>query len=128
MRIERLSKKQAAVLGWWCSSSPHYERTAIICDGAVRSGKTLCMSLSFLLWAHYSFSGGDFAFCAKTITSLRRNLVTPLIEAAQTLGFSFTQKLTQGVLEIGYSGKRLRFHLFGGKDEGSAALIQGITL
>lgn len=31
-------------------------------------------------------------------------------------------------MEIEYSGRRNRFYLFGGKDEGSAALIQGMTL
>ena len=45
------SEKQLAVLTWWCRESPYCERDAIICDGAVRSGKTLCMSLSFLFWA-----------------------------------------------------------------------------
>lgn len=32
------------------------------------------------------------------------------------------------MVEIEYSGRRNRFYLFGGKDEGSAALIQGMTL
>ena len=128
MKIERISKKQACVFSWWYESGPYNEHTAIICDGAVRSGKTICMALSFLIWAHCRFSGGDFGLCGKTIISLRRNLVTPLIEAAGPFGFSFALKLSRNILETAYGGGRLRFHLFGGKDEGSAALIQGITL
>ena len=115
-------------MNWWCDTGPHHEKSAVICDGAVRSGKTLCMSLSFIMWAHCSFKSGDFGLCGKTIVSLRRNLVTPLIEIARPLGFSFTQNLSRGTLESAYNGTRLRFHLFGGKDESSAALIQGITL
>ena len=128
VKIKQLSPKQARVLHWWCAASPYRKHTAIICDGAVRSGKTLCMSLSFLMWAHYRFPGGDFGLCGKTIVSLRRNLVTPLIEAARPLGFSFTYKLRDNLLESVYGGKKLRFHLFGGKDESSADFIQGITL
>ena len=41
----RFSPKQRQVLTWWREGSPHWEKSAIICDGAVRSGKTLCLSL-----------------------------------------------------------------------------------
>ena len=43
----RLSPKQLRVMTWW-----RQERwDAIICDGAIRSGKTFSMGLSFFLWA-----------------------------------------------------------------------------
>ena len=77
--IETFSKKQLRALSWWHEKSPDYTRDAIICDGAVRSGKTFCMSLSFVLWSFYAFNGGDFGLCGKTIRSLRRNMVTPII-------------------------------------------------
>ena len=47
----RFSAKQRRVLTWWRPDSPDAAFEAIICDGAVRSGKTLCMGLSFFLWA-----------------------------------------------------------------------------
>ncbi|MFR5371660.1 MAG: PBSX family phage terminase large subunit, partial [Eubacterium sp.] len=47
------SKKQLLALTWWCKGSPSADKNGIICDGAVRSGKTLCMSLSFVGWAFY---------------------------------------------------------------------------
>ena len=34
----RFSPKQRQVLTWWREGSPHWEKSAIICDGAVRSG------------------------------------------------------------------------------------------
>lgn len=113
---------------WWCDRSPHKRCDAIICDGAVRSGKTLCLSLSFVLWAFARFEGQSFGLCGKTVTSLRRNVVTPLLGILGELGFDCAHKVSQGVIEIGYRGRGNRFYLFGGKDEGSAALIQGITL
>ena len=39
------SVKQKKVLTWWCESSPVKNKEGIIADGAIRSGKTLCMSL-----------------------------------------------------------------------------------
>ncbi|MEG1993536.1 MAG: PBSX family phage terminase large subunit, partial [Oscillospiraceae bacterium] len=76
-KFKSFSKKQMAVLTWWCGKSPHKDKNAIICDGAVRSGKTLCMSISFVLWSMSVFDGESFAFCGKTISSLRRNVITP---------------------------------------------------
>ena len=38
----RFSPKQRQVLTWWREGSPHWEKSAIICDGAVRCGKALC--------------------------------------------------------------------------------------
>ena len=122
------SEKQLAVLTWWCRESPYCERDAIICDGAVRSGKTLCMSLSFLFWAFASFDRQRFALCGKTVTSLKRNVITPLLQLAGELGFSCREKASQNLVEISFEGRTNTLYLFGGKDESSAALIQGITL
>ena len=128
MRYEHFSVKQRKALNWWCKSSPDYNKTALICDGAVRSGKTVCMSLSFLLWALFAHGHGSFALCGKTITSLRRNLVTPLIEEAAKQGINCTLKLSQNIVKAELGTRKVRLYLFGGKDEGSAALIQGMTL
>ena len=68
----RFSAKQRRVLTWWRPDSPDAAFEAIICDGAVRSGKTLCMGLSFFLWASACYSGARFGLCGKTIASLRR--------------------------------------------------------
>ena len=63
MNIKRFSKKQLHALSWWHKNSPDHLRDALICDGAVRSGKTFCMSLSFVLWTFYAFNGADFGLC-----------------------------------------------------------------
>ena len=127
MKISSFSPKQKLTLNWW--SRPDYSGyDAIICDGAVRSGKTLSMSLGFVFWASSSFSGGTFAMCGKTVTSLRRNVVTPLLATLREIGFVCSEKLSRNYVDITLLGKTNRFYLFGGKDEGSASLIQGITL
>ncbi len=122
------SKKQLAVFSWWHEGSPFCSFDGLICDGAVRSGKTTCMSLSFVAWAFYRFDDTSFAICGKTITSLRRNIITDLIPRLKELGFECKEKFSQNMIEVTMGEKTNRFYLFGGRDESSASLIQGMTL
>ena len=62
-KFKTFSKKQRMVLNWWTDSSPVKEKDGIIADGAIRSGKTIAMSLSFVLWAMTSFDGQNFGMC-----------------------------------------------------------------
>ena len=128
MKFERFSKKQLTVLSWWNEKSPYKEYDGIICDGAVRSGKTTCMCISFVLWAFYLFDDADFALCGKTITSLRRNIVSPILPLLTSIGFEYKEIISRNLIEITDGKRKNRFYLFGGRDESSAALIQGMTL
>lgn len=123
----KLSDKQAFVLGWWANR--RYRRyDGIICDGAVRSGKTFSMGISFGIWAMSLFDGKNFGICGKTIRSVRRNLVTDLQRQLESFGCSIRDSVSKNYFDISYGGRCNRFYIFGGKDEGSASLIQGITL
>lgn len=127
MRFKQFSKKQKTALRWW--AMPEYAGLdAVICDGAVRSGKTLSMSLGFVCWAMGCFQNGTFAMCGKTITSLERNVVRPLMQVLEDTGFTCIQCASRHYIDITAWGHTNRIYLFGGKDEGSAALIQGMTL
>ena len=128
IKFTPFSKKQLRVLTWWCRGSSVSTKSGLICDGAVRSGKTLCMSLSFISWSFYAFSDTSFALCGKTISSLRRNVVTPLLPILKSLGFEVSDKVSKNILTIRRGNAENRFYLFGGRDESSAALIQGMTL
>ena len=116
------------MLSWWCRTSPFKNYDAVICDGAVRSGKTLCMTLSFVSWAFYAFNATAFALCGKTVTSLKRNIVDPILPLLKELNFECSEKLSKNYIDISLNGRSNRFYLFGGKDEASASLIQGMTL
>ena len=89
MRFETFSERQAQVLSWWSDASPYRDMDAVICDGAVRSGKTLCMGISFLCWATRRFDGKSFGLCGKTIVSLRRNVVNAVLPVMRDLGFEY---------------------------------------
>lgn len=127
-QFKQFSQKQLELLSWWCDESPFHNFDAIICDGAVRSGKTVCMSLSFVFWAFYRFCDQSFALCGKTVTGLRRNVITPLLPLLSELGFDCREQVSKNLLEISKGGRKNRFYYFGGKDESSATLIQGLTL
>ena len=127
-KFTAFSEKQLKALCWWLPESPLRFHDAGICDGAVRSGNTLFMSVSFVTWAFSAFSDCSFALCGKTIASLKRNVVTVILPVLRELGFECTEKHSKNLVEISYRGVTNRFYLFGGKDEGSAALIQGMTL
>lgn len=100
---------------------------AIICDGAVRSGKTLCMGLGFFLWASCCFHGARFGICGKTISSLRRNVLSELLPKLSAIGFHVTEKRSENLVNVCYRGHSNDFYIFGGRDESSSSLIQGIT-
>ena len=122
------SPKQRTVLTWWRPGGGFSDRQAIICDGAVRSGKTLCTGLSFFCWAMCCFHERNFAICGKTITGVRRNLLQELLPMLEKMGFRCEEKRSQNLIRVRLGGRCNTIYLFGGKDEGSAALIQGITL
>jgi len=118
-----LSPKQIEILKW-----PYTGHRALICDGAVRSGKTSVMSLSFLLWAMGAFDRHNFAICGKTVGSAERNIIQPL-QAMTYLQdhFLLTYSRSEHMLTVRRGGRSNRFYVFGGRDESSYTLIQGIT-
>lgn len=122
------SKKQRRVLTWWRPNSPFRNYQAIICDGAVRSGKTLCTGLSFFCWAMSCYQDKTFALCGKSIASVRRNLLNELLPILRQLGFSCRERASRKQLTVTMGRRSNTFYLFGGLDERSAALVQGITL
>ena len=127
MRAYGFSKKQRTVLTWWVPGSKWAGYEAIVCDGAVRSGKTMAMGLSFFLWAMSCFDGQRFGICGKTIASLRRNVLAEILPKLERLGAVWWEKRTENLLVMTFQGHTNRFYIFGGRDESSASLIQGIT-
>ena len=94
-----LSNRQQFVLKWW-SNERYGEFDGIICDGAIRSGKTMCMSVSFMLWAMSRFDGASFAMCGKTIVSLRRNVLDELFCRMKEIGMSVREKLSRNYADV----------------------------
>ena len=112
---------------WWNRPGLR-DYDGIICDGAVRSGKSVSMADGFFLWSMARFSGENFALCGKTVVSLRRNIVANL---QKWLGGILTIQEYPSQSKLVVSDRRGRkntYYLFGGENESSYKLIQGITL
>lgn len=122
------SRKQKQVLTWWCPSSPEKDKDGIIADGAIRSGKTLCMSLSYVLWAMESFNQQNFGMAGKTIGSFRRNVLFWLKLMLKSRGYQVIDHRSDNLIVVSKGDTQNFFYIFGGKDERSQDLIQGITL
>lgn len=124
MRIKSLSAKQRQIMDFIGSDD-----LALICDGSVRSGKTTIMSMAFVLWAMENYNHTNFAICGKTVQAAERNILKPLMEI-DGLGaaLSMRYKVSTRVLTVRCGDVTNWFYLFGGKDESSYMLIQGITL
>ena len=124
------SKKQRMVLTWWLDNSPHREKSAIITDGSVRAGKTLIMSLSYVIWAMGTFNYCNFGMAGKTIGSFKRNVWILLKVMLISRGYKIS-KVPDTDSNNAYTiskGKITNyFYIFGGKDEKSQDLVQGFT-
>ena len=119
-----ISPQQKKILAF-----PYSKYDAIICDGAVRSGKTSIMMWAFVRWAMEYFSGQRFGICGKTVDSCSKNIIVPF--TAMTLAkekYTMRWRRSEKILEVRRGTTTNWFEVFGGKDESSAALIQGRTL
>lgn len=127
-KFQPFSKKQRMILDWWCPGSPVRDMDGIIADGAIRSGKTVSMSLSFVMWAMSNFKSQNFAMCGKTIGAFRRNVLTQLKLMLRSRGYHVVDHRADNLVVVSRGDTENYLYIFGGKDESSQDLIQGITL
>lgn len=127
MIYQKLSKRQKLAMLWW--QQPKFlDRDAIICDGSIRSGKTVSMAVGFILWSMSRFNGQTFGICGRTIQSLRRNVIIHLSDWVPP-DLHIDEKRQENKLIVSDGcGRENVYYLFGGRDESSYTLVQGITL
>lgn len=119
-----ISDKQKKILAF-----PYSKYDALICDGAVRSGKTSIMTVAFIDWAMREFSRQRFGICGKTVKSATENMITPYIARSYAKSrYTMVWRSSKQLLEVRRGRKVNYFEVFGGRDESSFALIQGRTL
>ena len=119
-----ISEKQQKIMAF-----PYSKYDALICDGAVRSGKTSIMMWAFVRWAMENFSGQRFGVCGRTVDSCTKNIIVPF--TAMSLAkehYIIRWRRGDKVMEVRRGAVTNYFEVFGGKDESSYTLIQGRTL
>ena len=128
IKFSEFSKKQMQVLTWWTDGSPYKDFDGIIADGSIRAGKTVAMGISFVIWAMDTFDGQNFTMCGKTVGSFRRNVWKWLKPVLLIRGYRVEESRTENLIVIAKGHVINYFYVFGGRDESSQDLIQGITL
>jgi PBSX family phage terminase large subunit len=118
-----ISQKQKKILAF-----PYSRYDSIICDGAVRSGKTSIMTWAFIEWAMREFNGQRFGICGKTVDSATKNIIIPFISMSLAKErYTLRWRRSDKLLEVRRGFTTNYFEVFGGKDESSQDLIQGRT-
>lgn len=128
IRFKEFSKRQMQAFTWWCRESPYSEYNGIIADGSIRAGKTVSMAISFILWAMASYDRQNFAMCGKTVGSFRRNVWNWLRPVLHARGYEIQEFRTSNTIIVNNGRVTNYFYIFGGRDESSQDLIQGMTL
>lgn len=119
-----ISNKQRQIMAF-----PFTKYDALICDGAIRSGKTAFMMLAFVDDAMRRFNNQRFGICGKTVDSTVKNIIAPYLALNYAKDkYRLQWKRTDKVLIVSDGERENVFEVFGGKDESSFMLIQGRTL
>lgn len=119
------SKKQKKLLGWWAEGSPHRHKKMIIADGSIRSGKTITIIVSFILWSLETFEGEKFILAARTVGTLKRNIIEEMFKILNALGISYqyVKNSDDHYILIGSN----KYYLFGANDDKAFEKLRGLT-
>lgn len=116
----RLGVKQRKLALWWHDD----DDDGVIAVGAVRSGKTLSMIAGFILWSQSMFKNQNFILAGRTVGSLTRNVVYPMLMLLnEVFNFPYSYNRSIGFIRIGTN----TYWLFGANSEQSQDAIQGMT-
>lgn len=122
-KFQPFSRKQKMVLNWWQDGSPYKDFDGIIADGSIRSGKTISMICSFLIFSQQRFYGQNFIIAGRTIGALKRNVIQPMLQILNTWGWTYSYNRSENYLIIGTN----TYYMFGANTEASQDSLQGLT-
>ena len=93
------------------------DRFICIADGSIRSGKSVCMVLSFVLFVMHNFNQMNAAMAGKSVGSFRRNVLTTLKQQMLALGYEVIEHRSENYIEVVKGNVVNYFYIFGGKDK-----------
>lgn len=118
-----ISDKQRQILAF-----PFTKYDALICDGAIRSGKTTFMTIAFIDDAMRRYNNKVFGICGKTVETTIKNIITPYISLSYSQKkYGLKWKKQEKILVVSCGDVKNHFEVFGGKDESSFMYVQGRT-
>lgn len=122
--FQPFSKKQKKLLSWWHDSSPYQNYDTIIADGSIRSGKTIAMIFSFIVWSLHTFEHQNFILAGRSMGAMKRNVLEPLFQILSAQGLPYEYKRTENpYVKVGTNV----YYIFGASNEASQDTLQGLT-
>jgi PBSX family phage terminase large subunit len=122
-QFQPFSAKQKKLLTWWMDPSPYKDYDMIICDGSIRSGKTVAMIDGFITWSLATYKYQDFILAGKSMGALKRNVLKPMMQILLAKGIQFTYNRSENYFEIGSN----TYYCFGANNEAAQDVLQGLT-
>lgn len=117
------SRKQKKVLTWWLPQSPYHDHDMIICDGSIRSGKTIAEIDAYITWSQYNFENQNFILSGKSMGALKRNVLKPMFQILAAKGIPYQYNRSENFIVIGNN----TYYCFGANNEASQDVLQGLT-
>lgn len=118
-----ISEQQKKILAY-----PFTDYDYIICDGAIRSGKTSLLTVAFVDWAMREFDGCDFIIMGNSVGSVKRNIVNPYMSLAYARKrYAIDYNRGSNLLTVSKGKRSNRFNVFGANNERSYEAVQGLT-
>lgn len=121
--FKKFSPKQLKLLNFWRDASPNKDCVFMIADGAIRSGKTIACICSFLMWSMSTFTGQNFIIAGKTIGTLRKNVISPMLDILTAWGVEYYYNRSENYILIGTN----TYYCYDANNESSQDKIQGLT-
>lgn len=122
-QFKPFSRKQRRLLYWWADNSPYKDCDIMIADGSIRSGKTIACICSFLMWSQKRFSGQNFIIAGKTINSLKKNVMSPMMSILMAWGWDYKYNRSENYVEIGEN----TYYMYDANNQASQDKLQGLT-
>lgn len=122
-QFQKFSRKQQKLLYWWVDNSPYKNCDILIADGSIRSGKTISCICSFLMWSQKKFSGQNFIIAGKTINSLKKNVISPMMGILMAWDWDYRYNRSENYIEIGEN----TYYMYDANNQASQDKLQGLT-
>ncbi|MBA4535443.1 PBSX family phage terminase large subunit [Brevibacillus halotolerans] len=122
-QFQPFSRKQKKLLTWWTNKSPYRDYDIVIADGSIRSGKTIAMIDSFLMWSLSTFQNQTFIIAGKSMGALKRNVLEPMFQILNAKGIAYFYHRSDHYITIGSN----IYYCFGANNEASQDVLQGLT-
>lgn len=100
----------------------------IIADGPIRSGKTFSAEIGLILAGIAYANGRDCCFAGRTISSVKRNMINPIIPFLKKFGIKTEKNYGESYVDFIAADGKVRFYLFGGDKVTQADPIYGLSL